>query len=428
VFGASVTAVGRADTRQVLAAKVRLLVDGISIDESFYVPAQGYKGRVEAIYGHHIGAPPTQVIPQELILHRPGGLGPTEAHVVQVRFNADSPHLLSWHDGSPVLIVDGTPWPVELIPAPNFYDLEVEPGTNVRSITQLLGTSLLGVVPSNYCALFSTKEECSFCEIIPHYSLAREFKRSIKPDDIQIKAINQALATDPLEYMVFTTGNYDLPNMLTVDHYVNVRSKLKVPDTVRRSYACLMPPDDVNALHRLKEAGFTSVILDIEIWNPDHYEAMVPGKAHWLGREGFLRMLDASIGVFGSGEVYSNLVYGIQSLCGVPDGSRFNGRDETDMCLTATDGLLARGVVPLFTVYHTAGHSKIGKVELDPAELTRFAEEYGSRVFHSKVIRDDRNAAIFGLGSIANHFYNDAYYMAKTSNAASAAKTTEAGR
>ncbi|MGY0064953.1 radical SAM protein [Streptomyces sp. LZ34] len=397
-----------------LSHKIQLLVDGLNISDEFYEHAQGYKGRIEAIYGHHKGAAPKRKIPQEIILHRPPGLRPTEAVVAQVRYNENSPHCLIWTPDGPALSTGGETVPIELIPEPDYYKDTLESGVKVSSVTQLLGTDLLGLVPSNYCALFSTKEECTFCEIIPHYALAREYRRSIKPDDVQISAMNHALATDPVDYIVFTTGNYDLENSQTVQHYYDVRSQLRVPPSVKRSYACFMPPDDVAALKLIKESGFTSVLLDIEVWDPEHYAGMVPGKTRWLGRDGFLRMLEAALEIFGQGEVYSNLVYGIQSLGGVPDGRRFHAEQETDLCLEATEGLTDRGVVPLFTIYHTNGHSKIGNIDISSQELMRFATGYGARTLTSGLVSKERNSVIFGLGSIANHIYNDSYYLAKT--------------
>jgi hypothetical protein len=70
-------------------------------------------------------------------------------------------------------------------------------------------------------------------------------------------------------------------------------------------------------------------------------------------------------------------------------------------------------VLPLFTVYHYGGLNSIGRIDLDHHRFLEFAREHGRLVHDSHLVPSTRNAMIYGLGSIPNHFYNDLYYVAK---------------
>ncbi|HEV3365404.1 MAG TPA: hypothetical protein VG795_14945, partial [Acidimicrobiia bacterium] len=83
------------------------------------------------------------------------------------------------------------------------------------------------------------------------------------------------------------------------------------------------------------------------------------------------------------------------------------------ICLEATVELLARGILPLFTLYHCSGANAIGRIQVDATRFFDFACEHGRLVVESGLVPPERNAMIYGLGSIPNHFYNDLYYLAK---------------
>jgi biotin synthase-related radical SAM superfamily protein len=71
----------------------------------------------------------------------------------------------------------------------------------------------------------------------------------------------------------------------------------------------------------LREAGVSSVSINLEVSDPATAKRIVPGK--WrLGRDRYLRALRDAVGVFGAGRVRSLLVVGLESQEHTLDGVR----------------------------------------------------------------------------------------------------------
>lgn len=402
------------DLEAAIRLKAELLVAGIRVDPEVLGLAGRFKPRVEQMYRHHIEGSPMVGIPQEVVLHRPEGLLESEVIAVQIRNNIESDWRLSVRDGGLVLHRPDLVLPVGLVPLPSFYDgRTTAAGTEVWRVVQLVGTDLLGVVPSNFCSFFGSGQQCRFCELMPNYRADRTYPRSVKPDAEQREALHMAIAGGEGRYLAFTTGNYDDENRNTLAHLCAVFGDVEKPDGMI-SYAFFMPPRGRDWIPRLRDAGFDAVGLNLEVWRSDLFPVAVPGKHRHLGRSGFLDALQAAVPAFGSENCYTNLVYGIQSLDITLAPGSFDPARENDICLEATTELLRLGILPLFTLYHSTGANAIGRIRLDDERFFEFAREHGRLVFESGLVPAERNAMVYGLGSIPNHYYNDLFYLAKT--------------
>lgn len=373
-----------------------------------------FKPRVESLYGHHIGRSAQFTIPQEVVLYRGDDMDLAEALAAQVRYNARSPWRLTIRGDQAVLTNRDRELKVGFFPYPSLYDIRMASGLELWRLVQHIGPDLVGLVPSNYCALFSTKEHCRFCEIMPAYQHTRTYPRSIKPVAEQQESLTLAMAAPETRFAVVTTGNLDLENHRSVENLISVFSGVRKPDHVR-TWAFFMPPrGDFSVLDQLRQAGVDCVGFNLEVWREDLYPVMVPGKARYLGRDGFLAALEYAVGVFGAGNVFTNLPYGIQSLDHRLDPASFDPDRENEICSESLRQLLDIGVLATFTIYHTTGDNQIGPIKLDLDRMLDFLQEHGRLIWRSGIVPPDRNAIIFGLGSIANHFYNEYYYLAKT--------------
>ena len=141
------------------------------------------------------------------------------------------------------------------------------------------------------------------------------------------------------------------------------------------------------------------------------FEKMAPGK-NLIGYDMYLKKLKIAKSIFGAGNVYSNFVYGIQSLV-ENNGKSFNSKEENIISLKGVKFLLKEGIIPLYTIYHTNGTNEIGKINIVVEELIDFSLEYGKCVFNSGLVDKNKKGVIFDLGSISNHVYNDAYILNK---------------
>jgi len=72
-------------------------------------------------------------------------------------------------------------------------------------------------------------------------------------------------------------------------------------------------PPDFSEMDRLHEAGLLGWGSNLEVWNPDVFRWMCPGKHRTVGRERWIEGLKHAVSVFGRGNVYSLLIMGLEN-------------------------------------------------------------------------------------------------------------------
>ena len=169
-----------------------------------------------------------------------------------------------------------------------------------------------------------------------------------------------------------------------------------------------MPPDNFHIMKKLKDANFDGVSFNLEVWEKEKFKTLTPGKFKY-GRKKMEKALTEAVKIFGKGNVYSNLVYGIQSF----DGIDYSPEEENQICLEATKSLLDLDVVPLFTIYHSTGKNQIGKISINSDYCIHFFKEYARKVFNKNIVKSNSDSILFNVGSVANHPYNDFFYLEK---------------
>ncbi len=389
--------------------KSRLLTEGCSFGDDF-APPVGIHGKKIHLYAHSPEAR-ASAVPDDIVLG-----GPDSPTAARVRYRAGAPLHVAVVDGRHVLrdLATDQSWDVSFLPLAAFTGHDCG-GVTVDAVCSFLGRDVLGVVPSNHCFYFRTGDECRFCEIQATHATDVEYPQTAKRRNVVAEAITAALDVEPrIGHLAITTGN-----VKDYDHTARMLADLvhRVADRLERSpvedvLATLMPPDDLGLMGELRTAGFTKIYFSLEIFDPRLFEVICPGKAAY-GYDRMLAALDAALDVFGPGNVYTNFVYGIQSLDGVDGGRRIDPAREAEVALEATDAMLARQVIPAFTLYHHAGANPIGPVDLDAATVHAFACEWGRRVDAAGLVPPHRSGVLFGLGSLTNTLFNDGYALAR---------------
>lgn len=268
-------------------------------------------------------------------------------------------------------------WPIEFPPTPHWYEDRVRT-FKVSDIAQLLGKALIGITPSSFCSFFKSGTACKFCEI----AMARVYSADVLRETIQ------KLAGMHYPYLVITTGNLDDQNEKTWDYLLSIVD----PDVLgqfKENMLAFMPPRDAD-YSQLKERGVQKVVMALEVTNAADARRITPGKARY-GYGELENQLRSAVSVFGRGNVYTNMVYGISS---------------PGQLLEKDLELLKDGILPYHTVYHTTGKNAVGLVKVDAGALIHFHKLYLEQV---KGFFPEIRHVVYDAECMPNSFFNDVF-------------------
>jgi len=392
-----------------------LLIEGVNVDSTISRHPR-YHPQVDGLYLHKVSGSDnfTVVPPADLDLYSNPGLADGRPFMAVLRNNTHSDWRLSYN-GKETLLERGRTesYLVRLPDKPIFYD-DTREGIETWRIVQKLGVDLVGVIVNNYCSYFGSGMQCKFCEIVPSYTRTKNFPTVRKPLDVIVRALAQVLKLDPsVQNVLINSGNfpdYDVTARIFIELIQALRQEVgrDVNIDAKNFIGVMMPPNDFGLMEKMKEAGYRGVAFNLEVWKPSLFEYICPGKAAY-GRERMLKALEHAVSVFGTANVYSVIIYGLQSF----DKNGISTQEKWDIeaarNLEAMEHLLSIGVAPFNTIYHCSGHNDLGPIPLDTTATLRYHLKYAETVIDSGVIPKDRRGVIFEVGSLANVVSNESY-------------------
>jgi hypothetical protein len=135
-----------------------------------------------------------------------------------------------------------------------------------------------------------------------------------------------------------------------------------LPPTVAAIQA-LDRPDSV----RLRDAGFDYACYSMEVWDPESWRVVLPGKSKSVGREHWMQCLTEAVDVFGPGRVMCNFVAGIETAVGGFD-SDISAAEST---LEGMQWCYEHGIYPKYAVWIGGGGARFG--DRPPASLDYYS-------------------------------------------------------
>ena len=118
--------------------------------------------------------------------------------------------------------------------------------------------------------------------------------------------------------------------------------------TDRYYVACGSGAIPKEAMIEMKELGVKGACFNLEVWDPQQFERVCPGKAHYVGRERWLRALEEAVDVFGEGHVMSAFVGGAE-LDG--EGAFEDPEEALISNLEGAEYLLSRRIQPIYSLH-----------------------------------------------------------------------------
>lgn len=108
----------------------------------------------------------------------------------------------------------------------------------------------------------------------------------------------------------------------------------------------------VEVQRRLHGDGLAeNVCFNLEIWSQPLFERICPGKQRFVGYDRWLESLEAAVGLWGSGHVYSAMVAGIE----LEPEHGLSWTEAAALALDGADALCARGIIPIYSLYWPLG-------------------------------------------------------------------------
>ena len=174
----------------------------------------------------------------------------------------------------------------------------------------------VSVAYSNECALKDKGLDCKFCNINATKSRFADLQGIAWKTPRQI-AETYAKAREEGYESITITGGF-VPERREVEYYIDVmESVLEVsgltPEEVR-GMACVGAPQDLSVIDKYKEAGYTNIATNMEVWDEDMFRYICPGKIQFGGdHDHWVRALKHEVEVFGKGNVRSLFVGGLET-------------------------------------------------------------------------------------------------------------------
>jgi radical SAM protein (TIGR04043 family) len=248
---------------------------------------------------------------------RNGGAGPAEGmsiiiegHPVMVPVAAHyvkhSPYRLQHQGGKQYLLKnDKKLYTVDFVSKPDFYNHKTKCGISFNKIALLHGKECLASTVYQRCSFWNTKYRCKFCGI--ELSLKNNATIEKKSPDQLAQVAKAALSSSHIKHIVLTTGANGQSSR-HIEYLAECASAIKKTKLNIHTQFC--PPDDVDTMWLLKEAGVDTVGIHIESFDMDILSTIAPAKA-MRGLAKYTAAWKKAVEIFGLNQVSSFLLCGI---------------------------------------------------------------------------------------------------------------------
>jgi radical SAM protein (TIGR04043 family) len=250
---------------------------------------------------------------------RRGGAGPTDDKAFLLEGQAlmvptltvaaaSSPYAVRPSGAGYVITRDGTPLaPVAFPRQAKFYDLATADGVPYRHIAVLHGTDVLATTIVQTCIRWNDDaDRCRFCGI--GISLRNNATIPVKTPAQLAEVAEAAVRLDGVKHFVMTMGTLnetDKGARYMAKCVRGVKAVVDLPIEVQ-----FEPPDDLEILAEVKEAGADSIGIHLESFDQAVRERILPGKAR-ISVDYYFATFRRAVELFGEGQVSTYVIVGL---------------------------------------------------------------------------------------------------------------------
>lgn len=283
-------------------------------------------------------------IPQEI------RLAGDESVVVAVNDYGRSGWRLHWDENlGPQVVSDDLPegYSVDLV-----NDLSsLQTDSDVANISNLYGGSALSFFSPRACYFFSEGTQCRFCSLAGTARESSAFAGRLTPKEVH-DAVAKVVETDRsmLSQIMIVGGNERDLNRGFSNQTALVKAASEalaeagLVDDIS-VHLIAMPPNDLTLIDHLAEVPNLHAGFNLEVWDPDRFTQIAPGKTKDYGQDAILTALDHLREVIGPYRAHSILIAGLELA---------------EVTLTGAEKLASEGISPIINVYHSDKDSLLG--------------------------------------------------------------------
>ena len=110
-----------------------------------------------------------------------------------------------------------------------------------------------------------------------------------------------------------------------------------------------LPDEQIEEFHRERLVDF--VCFNLEIWSPELFEKVCPGKNRYVGYQRWIEALEKAVSLFGPGRVYSAMVAGIE----LEPEYGLSPEAAAALAVEGAGELLQRGIIPIYSLLWPTG-------------------------------------------------------------------------
>jgi hypothetical protein len=310
--------------------------------------------------------------PEEIALT--GGPYDLRRTIVSVRLNPRSPYQVAPRDGALWLHAGDEPIAqVGLHDLPPYYTEKLPDGRPIAEIAPTIEWGyLLYLTVFRVCQYFGAKEECQFCDINNNYRQqiqeGRPYTGVKAPQDI-LTALERIDASGSESRAYTLTGGSvtsTLQGKDEVEFYAQYVEAIETRFPGRWISKVVTQAWPVASVKRLKAAGAQIYHPNYEVWDPQLFPKICPGKARYVGRDEWIRRIVDAAEVFEPANVIPNFVAGVEMA------QPWGYTEVEDAIRSTAEGLdffMAKGISPRFTTWCPEPMTPLGDANPEGAPL-----------------------------------------------------------
>jgi hypothetical protein len=261
------------------------------------------------------------------------------------------------------LVKNGTAIDVSFEPRPQWMDRVTSDGFPMARAGIGLHADMAVVNVAPGCEFFLHKEDgapmrCSFCSYgAPDERTAHlgQVAGRVAVPEVTLRRMQETLraAVDDREIRhIYLVGGSLVDARQEAERFLQVARAVQSVNDARLPVALgsgALPPDALEAFRR--DDLVQNVCFNLEVWSEPLFAKVCAGKNRYVGYERWIESLQAAVGLWGPGHVYSAMVAGIE----LEPEHEFEWQAAADLAIEGAEALCSRGIIPIYSLYWPTG-------------------------------------------------------------------------